>query len=228
MSESDMSRGLEDLHIHSNYSDGYSSVDEIVQRAAFLKLRTIAIVDHFWPSIGSRKAGKNFIEQRRHEIETNRIDYPDLTILEGAEVDIQSNGDLNPVAGGLEQFDLVVGSFHWFTDSTRWASALVKALRKKEFQILGHWDGYLSSYREEDGRIAAEALAKAGIAVELNGRYPIENTRFLEMAKSLGCVFTIGSDSHLVNRVGKLDFQTKLASSMELQIIQFEKLRQLR
>ena len=158
MSESDMSRGLEDLHIHSNYSDGYSSVDEIVQRAAFLKLRTIAIVDHFWPSIGSRKAGKNFIEQRRHEIETNRIDYPDLTILEGAEVDIQSNGDLNPVAGGLEQFDLVVGSFHWFTDSTRWASALVKALRKKEFQILGHWDGYLSSYREEDGRIAAEAL----------------------------------------------------------------------
>jgi histidinol phosphatase-like PHP family hydrolase len=227
MSESDMSRGLEDLHIHSNYSDGDSSIDEIVQRAASLKLKTIAIIDHFWPSIGSRKAGKNFIEQRRHQIETNRIDYPDLTILEGAEVDIQSNGDLNPVAGGLEQFDLVIGSFHWFTDSTRWASALVKALRKKKFQILGHWDGYLSSYREEDGRIAAEALAEAGVAVELNGRYRIENTRFFEMAKSLGCVFTFGSDSHMISRVGKLDFQTKLASSMELQIIQFEKLRQL-
>ena len=220
-----MSKGLEDLHNHSNYSDGESTIDEIVQRAASMKLKTIAIIDHFWPSVGSPKGGIHIIEQRRHEIETNRIDYPGLTILEGAEVDIQSNGDLNPVAGGLEHFDLVIGSFHWFTDSTRWASALVKALRKNEFQILGHWDGYLSSYREEDGRIAAEALADAGVAIELNGRYRIENTRFLEMARSLGCVFSLGSDSHQVSRVGKLDFQTKLVSSIELQIIQSEKLR---
>lgn len=221
---SDMARGLEDLHIHSKYSaDGESSIDEIVQRAVSLKLKTIAITDHFWPSVGSRKGGKNIIEQRRHEIEINRIDYPKLTILDGVEVDIQSNGELAPVAGGLEQFDLVIGSFHWFTDSTRWASALVKALRKKEFQILGHWDGYLSSYREEDGRIAAEALADAGVAIDLNGRYRSENIRFFEMAKSVGCVFSLGSDSHHVSTVGKLDFQTKLASSMELQIIQTEK-----
>lgn len=222
-----MTRGLEDLHIHSNYSDGVSSIEEIIQRAASLKLKTIAITDHFWPSSGSRKGGKNTIVQRRHEIEIGRIDFPDLTILEGAEVDIHSNGDLAPVAGGLEQFDLVIGSFHRGTDSTRWVSALVKAVRKKEFQILGHWDGYLSSYREEDGWMAAEALAEAGIAVELNGRYLIENTGFLELAKSFGCVFSLGSDSHDIGTVGKLNFLTKLASSMELQIIQFEKLRQL-
>ena len=218
MSERDMSRGLEDMHIHSNYSDGDSSIDEIVQSAASLKLKTIAITDHFWPSGGSRKGGKNTIEQRRHEIEIGRVDYPELTILDGAEVDIHSNGDLAPVAGGLEQFDLVIGSFHRGTDSTRWVSALVKAVRKKEFQILGHWDGYLSSYREEDGWMAAEALAEAGIVVELNGRYLIQNTRFLEMAKSFGCVFSLGSDSHHVSTVGKLDFQYNLATSMNLSL----------
>ena len=222
-----MTRGLEDLHIHSHYSDGVSSIEEIIQRAASLKLKTIAIIDHFWPSGGSRKGGKNTIQQRRHKIEIGRIDYPDLTILDGAEVDIQSNGDLTPVAGGLEQFDLVIGSFHRGTDSTRWVSALVKAVRKKEFQILGHWDGYLTSYREEDGWMAAEALAEAGIAVELNGRYLIKNTGFLELAKSFGCVFSLGSDAHEIGTVGKLNFQNKLASSMELQIIQFEKLSQL-
>jgi histidinol phosphatase-like PHP family hydrolase len=215
-----MTRGLEDLHVHTNYSDGDSSIDEIIQKAASLKLKTIAITDHFWPSSGSRKGGKNTIEQRRHEIETCRIDYPDLTILDGVEVDIHSNGDLAPVAGGLEQFDLVIGSFHRGTDSTRWVSALVKAVRKKEFQILGHWDGYLSSYRVEDGWMAAEALAEAGIALELNGRYLIANTEYLEIAKSFGCVFSLGSDSHHVSTVGKLDFQHKLAMSMNLSLIE--------
>lgn len=214
-----MTSGLEDLHIHSNYSDGASSVDEIVQRAAALRLKTIAIADHFWPSMGSRKGGTNFIEQRRHEIETNRIDHPGLSILDAAEVDIQSNGELAPVAGGLEKFDLIIGSFHWYMDSTRWASALVKALRRNEFQILGHWDGYLSSYREEDGRIAAEALADSGVAIELNGRYSVEHIGFLEMAKSYGCVFSLGSDSHHVSTVGNLDFQEKLATSMNLNIM---------
>jgi DNA polymerase (family 10) len=214
-----MTSGLEDLHIHSDYSDGASSVEEIVQRAVALKLKTIAIADHFWPSLGSQRGGVNIIEQRRHEIETCRNDYPDLNILDAAEVDIQSNGDLAPVAGGLDQFDLVIGSFHWYTDSTQWASALVKALRKKEFQVLGHWDGYLSSYREEDGRIAAEALAQAGVAVELNGRYSVEHVGFLELAKSCGCIFTLGSDSHHTSTVGDLEFQEKLATSMELEIM---------
>ena len=217
-----MTSGLEDLHIHSSYSDGASEIEEIVQRAVSLKLKTIAIADHFWPSMGSRKGGANVIEQRRYEIETCRNDYPELTILDAAEVDIQSNGELAPVAGGLEQFDLVIGSFHWFTDSTRWASALVKALRKNEFQILGHWDGYLSSYREEDGKIAAEALADSGVAIELNGRYSVEHTGFLELAKSCGCVFSLGSDSHDVNTVGSLNFQVKLASSMDLNIMKIK------
>jgi putative hydrolase len=209
-----------DVHIHSTYSDGISDISEIVHRANALHLETIAITDHFWPSMGSQRGGKNTIDNRRIEIETARTDYPKLTILDGAEVDIQSSGTLAPVAGGLDQFDIIIGSFHWVSDSRTWASALTKALQKPQFQILGHWDGYLSSYQEEDGRLVAKAIADVGIAIELNGRYMSEQTGFLEMARDLGCVFSLGSDSHSAETIGQLDFQRKLAEDYELELVE--------
>jgi len=207
-----------DLHVHSSYSDGYADISDILQRANMLKLETIAIIDHFWPSVGSQRGGIKTIESRRHEIDTGRSDSPKLSILDGAELDIQSNGTLAPVAGGLEQFDIIIGSFHWVSDSRTWASALTKALKKPQFQILGHWDGYLSSYQEEDGRAVAEAMAGTGIAIELNGRYMSEHTEFLELARDTGCIFSLGSDSHSVETIGQLDYQRKLASDLELDL----------
>ncbi|TFG33848.1 PHP domain-containing protein [Candidatus Thorarchaeota archaeon] len=208
-----------DLHIHSNFSDGQASINEITERANMLHLETIAITDHFWPSLGSQFGGKNLIENRRKQIEKRRMDFPEMLILDGVEVDIQSNGELAPVDGGLSQFDLVIGSFHWVTDSTRWVSALQKALRMNSFHILGHWDGYLSSYREEDGERAVELLAEAGVTIELNARYMTENPDFLESAKKAGCKFTLGSDSHIKETIGQLEFQRKLAVDYELEML---------
>lgn len=209
-----------DLHVHSSYSDGSDDISDIVHRANMLHLEAIAITDHFWPSMGSQRGGKSIIDKRRQEIETARADFPRLTILDGVEVDIQSNGDLAPVAGGLEQFDIIIGSFHWVSDSRTWSATLVKALENPKFQILGHWDGYLSSYREEDGRAVIEALGGTGIAIELNGRYLSEQTGFLEMARDCGCIFSLGSDSHSVETIGQLDFQRKLAEDFELDIVE--------
>jgi len=76
----------------------------------------------------------------------------------------------------------------------------------------------LSSYRDEDGRAIAKAIADTGIAIELNGRYIPEHTEFFELAKKCGCVFSLGSDSHSVETIGQLDYQRKLASDLELEL----------
>ena len=208
-----------DLHIHSSYSDGNSEVSEIVQRANKLHLNAIAITDHFWPSAGALRGGKSIIDNRRFDIDTARSNCPQLAILDGVEVDIQSNGSLAPVTGGLEQFDIVIGSFHWMANSRTWSTALIKALQNPQFQILAHWDGYLSSYREEDGKAVAKQLAEAGVAVELSGRYISEHTEFFELARDAGCKFTLGSDSHSIETIGQLDFQRKLATDYELELV---------
>lgn len=209
-----------DLHLHSDYSDGQMSITEIVKRASTLHLETIAIADHFWPSLGSRPGGKNIIDSRRREIEHARVEAPSLVVLDGVEVDIQPDGSLAPVAGGLEQFDIIIGSFHWVSDSTQWVSTLSKAVKKMQFHILGHWDGYLSAYRDEDGERAAQVLAEAEIAIELNERYALEQTHFIEQAKKYGCIFTLGSDSHVVWTIGQLYNVKKIASDFDLEVVE--------
>ncbi|MFX0055647.1 MAG: PHP domain-containing protein [Promethearchaeota archaeon] len=210
-----------DYHIHSRFSDGNTSIRDIVERAIKLRLATIAIIDHFWPSLGSTRAGIGLIRERREIIETIGKEYPQIRILQGAEVDINSDGTMAPVAGGLNQFDLVIGSVHWGSDSRHWASAVTKAADNERFEILGHWNGYLSSYRSEHGMLVANALARNGIAVELSARYELRFEDFLTMAKDKGCMFTLGSDSHHISEIGRLKDQKQLADALDLPLKTF-------
>ncbi|MCF2136666.1 MAG: PHP domain-containing protein [Candidatus Thorarchaeota archaeon] len=209
----------QDLHTHTTFSDGSSTVEEVIGRAAQVHLDVLAITDHFWPSLGGIKGGVEIIEERRTAIEQAASQYPKLRVLDGAEVDIQSDGTFASVAGGLDQFDIVIGSLHYYCDSTQWASIMLRALRLNSFHIVGHWDGYLSSYRPEDGDIVAKALADYGVAVELSSRYVSEHEDFFIMARDYGCVFTLGSDSHHASTVGDLDDQRALAQALDLPLL---------
>ncbi|MHA1770138.1 MAG: PHP domain-containing protein [Candidatus Thorarchaeota archaeon] len=215
-----MQSDRQDLHTHTTFSDGSNTVEEVIDRAAQVHLDVLAITDHFWPSLGSIKGGINIIEERRAIIEQVASQYPKLRVLDGVEVDIQSDGTFAPVAGGLDQFDIVIGSFHYYCDSTQWASVMLRALRLNSFHILGHWDGYLSSYRPEDGATVAKALAESGVAIELSSRYVTEREDFLIMARDEGCVFTLGSDSHHVSTVGSLDDQRALVRALYLPLLE--------
>ena len=210
----------QDLHIHTHYSDGRSAVYDIVERASTLKLEVIAICDHFWPSIGSQRGGINLIKKRRQEIEDARIQFPNLRILDGVEVDITMSGTLEPVAGGLDQFDIIIGSLHYHCDSSRWSRIISRVLDEQEFDILGHWDGYLSNFRAEDGEVVATALAEKEVAVELNARYSSTFEQFFEIARNQGCIFSLGSDSHWVDTVGRLERERKVAESLNLPLLE--------
>lgn len=208
-----------DLHVHSDFSDASSSIPDIVKRARTVGLKCLAITDHFWPSIGSHRGGISVVRERHNLIVDMQNENSKLRILEGVEVDINSNGTLAPVSGSLDQFEIIIGSVHWGSDSARWASAVARAAKSGLFQILAHFDGYLSSYRHEDGERVAEALAENNIAVELSDRYPPQYIEFIETARDSGCKFSIGSDSHSLRTIGQIGDQVKLGKAMSLEFI---------
>jgi histidinol phosphatase-like PHP family hydrolase len=209
-----------DLHIHSSYSDGSASIQEIADKSSKIGLDMIAIVDHFWPSFGSRRLGGRDINNRNQEIKQANSETPHMRILNGAELDISFDGNLTFVPGGIQQFELIIGSFHNGCNSSYWASAIKKAVEKAQFQILGHYDGYMSSYRKEDGELVASLLAEHRIAVELNRRYPPENLHFLEVAGDAGCYFTLGTDAHSVREIGRTNDLLKLVLAYNLTLLE--------
>lgn len=211
-----------DLHMHSDYSDGRGSVREIVKRATEVGLNTIAICDHFWPCAGSRKAGSKLIEERRDKIWNLRTVFKPLRIFDGAEIDISSDGSHASIADRLDRFDIIIGSVHFAVSSTQWRSTIQKAASKWHFDVLGHWDGYLTSFRDEDGIAVAQTLADSGIAVELSARYLSQHPEFFEMARDAGCEFTLGSDAHRVEEIGQLRDQIEMAKALELPLKRIE------
>ncbi len=209
----------QDLHVHSEFSDGYDTIERIVKRAHEIKLDVIAITDHFWPSLGS-KDERGLIERRRGIINEMRNEYG-LRILDGAEVDIMPDGTLAPIEEGYDQFDIIIGSVHFCLDSNEWAKAVSKAAELGIIDILGHFDGYLQSYSPTYGELVARSLAKNNVAIELSSRYEVKHLDFIELARDQGCKFTIGSDAHSANEIGRFQREVELARVMDLDLCDY-------
>jgi len=134
-----------DLHIHTNYSDGSSTIQELIQKAKSLNYQYIAITDHS----KSRKISRGLsIKQLQKQIkEINKINS--FKILKGAEVDILRNGSLDYPNSILKQLDIVIAAVHssFKLSKIEQTNRILKALQNKHVNILAHPTGRLIQKR---------------------------------------------------------------------------------
>ncbi len=101
-----------DLHMHSHWSDGRDSIEDMVAQSAALGYEYVAITDHSTNSAASRNLSLEDVERQREEIMALRERYPQMVILHGAEVDILPDGQLDFPDSVLRRFDIVLASLH--------------------------------------------------------------------------------------------------------------------
>ena len=86
-----------DLHAHSTYSDGKSTIEQMVERAGQLRYEYIALSDHSPSERIAHGLDRARLEKKIEEIEALRRKRKDRLphILIGSEVDVLSNGKLD-------------------------------------------------------------------------------------------------------------------------------------
>jgi putative hydrolase len=205
-----------DLHSHSDWSDGGSPIEEMAMTAMELGREYLVLTDH-----SPRLTIAHGLSAERLARQLSVVDAVNahlgasgFRLLRGIEVDILDNGSLDQTDEMLAQLEVRVASVHskLSMDPDAMTRRMVAAVRNPFTNVLGHCTGRLVTGNRGtrpqsrfDARAVFEACAEEGVAVEINSRPERRDppTQLLELARDIGCVFSIDSDAHAP---GQLDF----------------------
>ncbi len=162
-----------DLHVHSTWSgDGRSSLEDMVAAASARGLEYIAMTEH-GENLAINGLSRDEIAAEAVELEQLREHYPDLTILQGSELNIGPDGSLDYDMGLLMDLDWCVASVHSHFDlpAAQQTERVLQAIRHPAVNAIGHLTGRRIGRRpgiEVDFDAILDAAASTGTALEIN------------------------------------------------------------
>ncbi|MBE7323535.1 PHP domain-containing protein [Nocardioides sp. Y6] len=207
-----------DLHSHSDWSDGGSPIEEMAFTAMELGHDYLVLTDHSPRLKVARGLSAERLARQLDVVDAVNAHVADqgFTLLKGIEVDILDDGSLDQSEEMLGRLDVRVASVHskLRMDSAPMTRRMVAAVANPWVNVLGHCTGRLVTGSrgtrppsQFDARAVFEACAEHGVAVEINSRPERRDppTRLLELARDVGCLFSIDSDAHAPGQLDLLD-----------------------
>ncbi|MGF7122021.1 PHP domain-containing protein [Rhodococcus sp. BE178] len=196
-----------DLHVHSDWSDGGSPIDEMMRTAAGLGHEYCALTDHSPRlTVANGLSPERLRDQLAVVRDLNRELSP-FRILTGIEVDILDDGALDQDSDLLDELDVVVASVHSHlrADRGEMTRRMLGAVRNPRVNVLGHCTGRLVEGKRgnrPESKFDAEKVFQAcrdhDVAVEINSRPERRDppSRLIDLAVDIGCLFSIDTDAH--------------------------------
>ncbi len=203
-----------DLQMHSTWSDGVNSVAEVAEAALARGLEYILITDHSH-SLGIA-GGLTAEDLRRQRAEIDAVNERlggKLRVLAGVEMEIRADGTLDYPDEVLAELDLVLASLHTGLRAGRakTTARMLAAIRNPHVDIIAHPTGRLLGEREGadlDMEAIFRAAAESGTALEINADTHRLDLRDIHARRAveLGVKLTLGSDAHVAEGVGALQY----------------------
>ena len=191
-----------DHQMHTNETDGSSTIEEMAGAAAALGRERIAITDHSKTlRITNGMDEARLLAQGEHIAVVN-ADGSDPAVLRGIEMDLspEGAGDMDPSA--LARLDIVLGAFHsklrLRDDQTE---RYFRALENPDVQVLAHPRGRIYNFRAGlscDWERVARHAVETGTALEIDA-YPDRqdlDVERLRIVAAEGASVSIGTDAH--------------------------------
>ncbi|MFJ8944669.1 PHP domain-containing protein [Streptomyces sp. NPDC102395] len=202
-----------DCHLHSDWSDGGSPIEEMGRAAAELGHEWAVLTDHSPRLTVARGLSPERLRRQLDVVEELNATWAPFRLLTGIECDILDDGSLDQEPELLERLDVVVVSVHskLRMESRAMTRRMVNAVRDPHADVLGHCTGRLVTGRgrpesQFDADEVFAACAESNTAVEINSRPERLDPprRLLRRAVASGALLSVDTDAHAP---GQLDWQ---------------------
>lgn len=202
-----------DLHVHTSWSDGSHTIQEMAEAAKALGYEYIAICDHARsPQVSRGMTGEQLAGQRT-EIERLNRSLDGFEVLAGVECNIGADGSLDIADKTLRDLDVVVAGVHsnLKMEKDEMTRRMLNALHNDYVHIISHPTGRILGKREAAALnlpLVFETAAKLGTLLEINGfpgRLDLSDIN-CRKAREHGVRFALGSDAHSADNLRFMEF----------------------
>lgn len=209
-------RGI--LHVHSEYSDGLSTLRQMAEATLGRGYSYLGIADHSQAAAYAGGLKPEKVREQHQEIDRLNSRLAPFKIFKGIEADILGDGRVDYTDEVLASFDFVIASVHSRLKMTKEEATerTLKALDNPHVRILGHPSGRLLLARDGFELAMERVLDKCAenhIALELNAHpYRLDlDWRCHKMARDRGVMISINPDSHHVDGLDDMSYGVGIA-----------------
>jgi DNA polymerase (family 10) len=199
-----------DLHTHTDLTDGLAPLEEMVGAASRRGYEYLAITDHAPDLPMQRMTDAKMLAQRER---LRALRTSGMTVLHGAELNIDPDGEVDWGPEFLAGFDVLVASVHSHFGQSReeMTRRIVRACENPYVNVIGHPTGRKLGHRapvDVDLEAVFEAAARTGTALEVNGHPDRLDLRdeHVRWATRHGVKFAVDTDSHAVGHLAHARF----------------------
>ncbi len=206
------------FHMHTAYSDGSNSIEEMVEEAIRLGFHYIGITDHSRTAYYARGLNIDEIKRQVEEIDAINQRYKNFRVFKGIESDILPDGSLDYDDEVLKLFDFVIAAVHssFKMEKDRMTERLVNSLKNRYTKMLAHPTGRILLARDEyelDINAVIDAAAEYGKVIEINAdphRLDLD-WRNLKYAREKGVKISINPDAHSIQGLRNMFYGVGIA-----------------
>jgi histidinol phosphatase-like PHP family hydrolase len=192
-----------DLQMHSVWSDGSQTLEDVVQTGLARGYRYAAVTDHSYGLPIARGVSMEKLAQQHREIDRLNKKYARrFRIIKGIEANIRADGSVDMEPDELRQLELVVAAPHSaLRSSAAQTQRMIGAVKAPGVHILGHPRGRKYGSRPgvtADWDAVFAAAARTGVAIEIDGDPSRQDIDYLLVPRAVraGCLIALDSDAH--------------------------------
>jgi histidinol phosphatase-like PHP family hydrolase len=192
-----------DLQMHSTWSDGSQTLEDIVQAGIARGYTFCAVTDHSYGLKIARGVSMAELAQQHHDIDRlNKKHRRIFRLIKGIEANIRADGSVDMEPDELATLELVVAAPHSALRSAADQTArMINAVKTHGVHILGHPRGRKLGSRpgvSADWDQVFRAAKRANVAIEIDGDPSRQDIDYAlaRRAVAAGCLFALDSDAH--------------------------------